>query len=514
MFTFLFGTGLLTLLLSSQGSSIAPTSAQNDNFTPSECGFYVPVGMPVKCGYLTVPADRANPDGETMRLHVSYFQSFSETPVDDPIVYVMGGVGGGPGSDESIALYQGVDVDFAIFLEHRDFIVLDQRGMGYSEPNLNCRAYEQAIIANAQAAQTPNTIYQSLESALQDCFATFNAEGIDLRHFSTENTTADLEDLRAALGIESWNLYAVGYGAQPALNYARDYPEHTRSIILSSPITDLPTWLQSEVSRVEASLQTLYTSCAQSEECNTDFPQVSTAFEEAIALLAENPVTIEIAHPIVGVPMDFVIDDDQFIETVKWSLLFAENILFLPFIIETTAVGSYRFLAILASQLVNIAQFTNEGTHYALLCQEAIPYINDVGDETTLNAIAVEHLKINLKLAQSICQTLNLPPHARFEVPNITKIPLLVFRGEYEHVSLESDIEAILAMNPNAQTFTFPNLTYDVLYSWDICPQLVTADFLEAPQQTINTPCLQAIEPTDFMSIADMLQLQGSYTAE
>ena len=58
-----------------------------------------------------------------------------------------------------------------------------------------------------------------------------------LRPFlSTAETVSDLEDLRAALGIDRLALFGVSYGTKVATEYARRYPERTAVVILDSPI--------------------------------------------------------------------------------------------------------------------------------------------------------------------------------------------------------------------------------------------------------------------------------------
>ena len=47
-----------------------------------------------ECGYLTVLEDRSKPSGPTIRIHYAVFQSFSESPLPDPVVYLEGGPGG------------------------------------------------------------------------------------------------------------------------------------------------------------------------------------------------------------------------------------------------------------------------------------------------------------------------------------------------------------------------------------------------------------------------------------
>ena len=48
----------------------------------------------VQCGYLTVPENRAKPDGRKIRIFVMRAPAVSATPKPDPLVYLSGGPGG------------------------------------------------------------------------------------------------------------------------------------------------------------------------------------------------------------------------------------------------------------------------------------------------------------------------------------------------------------------------------------------------------------------------------------
>src|SRR5438874_2407829 len=89
-------------------------------------------GKTVDCGFVVVPEQHANPDGPTIRLAVARFHSTADAPAPDAAIYLQGGPGGA-------TLSTGIVRAFTTLLTPtRDFIAFDQRGTGYSEPNLDC----------------------------------------------------------------------------------------------------------------------------------------------------------------------------------------------------------------------------------------------------------------------------------------------------------------------------------------------------------------------------------------
>ena len=101
----------------------------------------MPESQPVDCGYLVVPEDRAKPDGNQVRIATAILRHPGGNPEPDPIINVHGGPGGGP-----LEIFDLAYPDFTSFFEtNRDVIVFDQRGVGLSEPALDCPELKAAM---------------------------------------------------------------------------------------------------------------------------------------------------------------------------------------------------------------------------------------------------------------------------------------------------------------------------------------------------------------------------------
>ncbi len=142
-----------------------------------------------------------------------------------------GGAGGAPSQSAVLALAGGpgqaanplvgfIAKAIAPALRGRDLVVYDQRGTGRSDP-LNCHntpALEQAR-SEAQLAE---------QCALQ--------LGPARGAFTSEESVADIEAIRAALSYEKLVLYGTSYGTKVALEYAERYPEHVEALVLDSVV--------------------------------------------------------------------------------------------------------------------------------------------------------------------------------------------------------------------------------------------------------------------------------------
>jgi pimeloyl-ACP methyl ester carboxylesterase len=96
-------------------------------------------------------------------------------------------------------------------------IVLDQRGTG-SSGLLRCRVLEKADLLKAgkQAALCANRL------------------GPRRDYYMSDDSVADMDQLRDALGINKWSVYGVSYGTRTGTLYAQRHPDRVDRLILDS----------------------------------------------------------------------------------------------------------------------------------------------------------------------------------------------------------------------------------------------------------------------------------------
>ena len=518
MITRLLKTLVAVAILVALGSALAPdhqvySQTTTPVFEPATCGFYVRVDQPVECGYLSVPEDRSDPDSPTIRLHVAIFGSISEEPLDDPVVFLAGGPGGGPGSNESAAIALSVEQDYYLFVEHRNLIVMDQRGTGHSEPLLDCPAVGRLPYDTIGEPLTTESWINHQRVALDTCHAEALAQGADLSTYTTAAMAADVEDLRLALGYEQWNLYGVGYGTRLALEVMRHYPDGLRSVILDSPIPPDAAWLSETPARVAAGLDELFTACLADMECALDFSFLEDRFYEIVARLDAEPVTMTVLHPFTQQPYEMLLDGQRFLDTIRWSLYFQDNLQFLPFIIDSAAAGHYEFVRLFAEQSLARPTYISEVAHYAVLCNEQVPFDSREALDSAL-ATAPEatqdYLSREATLAFDICESWGLngadtPPPA----PVSSDVRTLILSGSYDSISSPDYAAQTAATLSDHVLFEFPDQTYDLVFSLDTCPLLVTVLFLNDPTTDPQPDCFVDAPGVNFLSRENMIELQG-----
>ena len=97
--------------------------------------------------------------------------------------------------------------------------MFDQRGTGASQP-LRCASLEEFAGGAAGAA---------LERCARELGPARGA-------FTTQESVADIEAIRAATGYQKLVLYGTSYGTKVALEYAERYPQHVEALVLDSVV--------------------------------------------------------------------------------------------------------------------------------------------------------------------------------------------------------------------------------------------------------------------------------------
>jgi len=189
----------------------------------------------------------------------------------DPVVYFVGGP-----SASALAEF-AVSGEYQLFVENRDLIMVDQRGAGFSNPQLRC---EESIFDPVRA---------------RPCVDAFEQQGVDLSQYRSRVIAEDFKVLREALEIEQWNVYGESYGPIPGIMYADMDPEGIRSIIFDSSTDN-----QVDIALADAAVPLDYITelaeqCAAESDCAARLPDLRSLFIDNFRSLMNDPWRGEIS---------------------------------------------------------------------------------------------------------------------------------------------------------------------------------------------------------------------------
>ena len=190
------------------------------------------------------------------------------------------------------------------FSDH--FGVSGQRGTMKDDPFLACLEVDQFLVkAVGIGAQDPAYAQQS-GAAVHACRDRIAKDVIDVAAYNTTESVADVADLRTAMGINEWNIYALSYGTDLALQVLRDRPDGIRSVVLDSVLPPPANIAESGWEWAAHSYGAIFDACVADPACGQAFPDSRAEFTRMVGELSANPIGLTV--DVGGTPTDVVID--------------------------------------------------------------------------------------------------------------------------------------------------------------------------------------------------------------
>jgi pimeloyl-ACP methyl ester carboxylesterase len=464
-------------------------------FEPAECAFSPAQIANVECGYLIVPENREQPGGPTIRLHVAIAHSISADPEPDPLIYLSGG----PGSSSLQWLYGNLQ-NYSNIRRERDVIFFDPRGVGLSEPSLDCPEVMDAFHETLDQPVSDGAWMDAMYEAAVTCRDRLLSSGIDLEAYHSAAMAADVNDLRIALGYDQVNLFGVSYGTRTAQNVMRDYPDTLRSVILDSVVPIEKDLFRAEAANAEQAMRIVFDHCAEDDICDRVYPTLPDVVDDLTEMITENPITITVRHLVSNQEYDVRVDRSLLGWGLIESLYNYETAIYLPKLVYETYLGeneSYPTLATSLEIYLLYGDFSSEGHRYSVLC-------SDEGSFTTLDTL----LESNLSVQPAIAEYFNREAELLYRICDIwgakvadpienqaviSDIPALILGGEYDPVTPPSYGRQLAENLANAHFVEFPGLGHFV-FAEGRCPQYIVEDFLDDPQAAPDNLCPEVFQ--------------------
>ncbi|MEM1087195.1 MAG: alpha/beta hydrolase [Pseudomonadota bacterium] len=235
-------------------------------------------------GHLSVPENRNDMDSREITLKYVRFPATGDTP-GAPIIYLSGGPGG---SGIQAAKYQR----FPLFMAMREFgdvIALDQRGTGASNDLPNCTSSQHVSVTEP----TSDSEFFALErAAFAECLDYWKSENIDVRGYTTTQSVADLDALRAHLGAEKVDLWGISYGSHLSLAALQQIDDRIGRVVITAieglnQTVKQPLRGDQYFDRLQAAIDTVPAAKAK-------YPDVKALIARVLGQLEAHPLQLEI----------------------------------------------------------------------------------------------------------------------------------------------------------------------------------------------------------------------------
>jgi pimeloyl-ACP methyl ester carboxylesterase len=256
----------------------------------------------LECSSLQVPLNYADPGGRKITLALSMVPATAPVSRQQGVLLVNPGGPGAPGLSLASDVAEGISPSVAA---DYDIVGFDTRGVGASVPALTCDptffsgVRPNYIPANAAAEQV--LIGRAKEYAA-DCEKRF---GWLLPSLTSVNMARDLDQIRAAFGVQKINYYAFSYGTYLGQVYGTLFPGRVRRMVLDSTVDPTGAWYTDNIDQdyaFQARLEAFFAWIAKYDSTyhlGSTTAQVQSAYYAARQRLAKDPISGS-SGPMIG----------------------------------------------------------------------------------------------------------------------------------------------------------------------------------------------------------------------
>jgi pimeloyl-ACP methyl ester carboxylesterase len=336
----------LTLLLFSLASAQTTPADRKDGDLKFE-PFTIPFegqNVTAELGRLVVRENRSSPKTNLIELAFVRLKSTAEKP-GFPVVYLDGG----PGSSAiNIARAPEYMRAFMKLREVGDVILLDQRGVGRSKPNLS-RLSSEALPLDVFADN--DVALRAFRERTVAAVNYFRSQGVDIQAYNTIESANDVDDVRKALGAEKLNLVGFSYGTHLGLACIRYHGPNLNRVVLIG--TEGPDHTNKLPSTSDTSLKRLAKLAAAAPELEGKVPDLVGMLREVLTRLEKEPVTVQVTDQRTKKPVDLKIGKSGLQFLIMRDLGDSNDLPIFPAWFYTMHQGDYSILSRFAEKRYN-----------------------------------------------------------------------------------------------------------------------------------------------------------------
>ena len=477
------------LLWAILGLVITATDARSEtdaspSFQPARCDLpdMTPDMAPrLRCGTVAVQRDRGARDDSTFRLAVVIIKTADGRSLADPVVYVSGGPGAPLTSRAGLILKH----EAVVVAPDRDLILVDQRGSGRSEPSL-CPALSRQQLAIFATGPDQPDLTRAWRETYASCRRQMAVDGMRPEWFGTQITAADFEDVRRALGISRWTVYALSYGTGVAMTMMALHPESLRAVVLDSVFPPEPVPLTLAQSFGNA-LDALFSACGAHADCAAAHHDLRATFRQAEQGLDAEGLSVRLP-PGLGIKT-FTLRAEVFRLLVNAALYSRRGLEILPAFIANARDRKPAALAGVVASIAQSYQGMSEGIMAAVECRDRVSWQtatpSDEGDPPVSAFVP------------GMCRDWSQPGPPPLIARN-TKIPTLLLAGLADPITPPAFAHLAAALlGKKATVVEVANVGHAVQQASPCTEAIVTA-FIRNPSGAIDVSCAAQVPPVTF----------------
>jgi pimeloyl-ACP methyl ester carboxylesterase len=424
-----------------------------------------------RCGFVVVLERHGLSRGRAIRLFVMVLQRGVQKS-QNALIYLNGG----PGASSAFLGTALTGELASVFTAKEDLILFDQRGIGFSQPALNCGG----------------------DMVL--CRELYTRAGFEISAFNSVENALDVGDIRDQLGYEKLDVYGISYGTLLAQHVMRLNAHVVRSVTLDAVLPVGVNALVDNIATKDRALRRVLEACETDLRCEKAFPNLYFQLEQAFKNVRNEPVVVRIRGGERNGGFDLKLNEYMVYGFLIANLYDSDANLRIPLFIHSLAARDSRTLEQILSPyfaienvLIEVDAFA-QGMYLSVVCREMVS-LNPTEWATTLGFDVLPiYRELSTKPSSGVVKSCKdwkpgIASATDLE-PVVSRIPTLIFTGKFDPVTPSEYARAVASHLEQSQVVEFTGghgvLNKNANLS---CANKLFQAFLEQPEQKLETSC-------------------------
>ncbi|MDP9048101.1 MAG: alpha/beta hydrolase [Bacteroidota bacterium] len=425
---------------------------------------------------MIVPENRSKRNGKTIKLPFIYVESNDATKHRDPVLYTAGG----PGASS----LGGVRfIHQRAFIKDRDYIAFEQRGTGFALPSLSCDSMGEAV----KRAYRENLLLEDVVlQQVKKCRKALVAKGIDLDAYNTIENSADIEDLRRALNIDSINLVGISYSGGLMMTMMRNYPKHIRSVILDSALPGFVNYEEDALFSINESFNQIFANCER-DSLNKDlYDNLKRRFQQYFTSIGNKTFTLKYLEKGSKDSITIKYRRSELLDFLVDKLEDNGALKNVPFMVTQLIAGHRdQYMKWYFDNIFNAGNINTLGMRFSMYCSEQIDYADQklIDQQNDIFPWLAGYRFNNVD--HPVCNCWDVKPVEKIaKTPVYSNIPVLLSSGDTDPYCRPFYNDLIHHYMPNSQRLLFINKTHGPLLNTRAGDELLD-EFLNNPAKKV-----------------------------
>lgn len=473
--------------------SILFVGCKHDNdkgkFVNVPCPVNVPEGLEesgkFSYGYMKVPEFHKKPDGNTIELAVAIFKCQLDSATHEPLVLVTGG----PGMSDIDAFVPDLFEDLgALFLNNRDIVIIELRGLKYSKPNLFCPEIDNLQLYLVDKNLTADETIELYMDSLKSAYNRFEREGVNLSAYNDYEIANDIVYIMEQLDYKKFSIFGSSFGTLVTQYVLLNHSEHIVSAIMNA-VVDINRGLSGMHSNSIKTLDVIFERCENDNELNQAYPDLKNRFLALLKRLNEKPDTLDIKYAKDGKMHKVVVNGNKLAVWVFGQMYWDAQ---LPSTLHKILSGDYSQIINNPGMMFPLQDFSNGLSlsiilsEYSYFADEDIPVNNEYIDfvkgcgTMIFTPYFLNHAKKVWKVNDLQDKNISL----------VSDVPTLMYSGEMDHVCPPSYAIDLSKKLKNSYLYVFPGIAHSPI-DFGTCGIMMMKEFIDNPTKAPDNSCMQ-----------------------